>query len=452
MALEIGIWVYDEAPRLSTQMSQPICEALIPIQSARERNTDFWPLRPPPSSPQTRRKSLNDLIGMFSSFWCPCRHTILRVSLSPSVTFTNQHITTPGPYHYQENRSSNGGPSAFYQQTTMQNPWMTLADRALPDTKRMPLSSMSRMSPSESPKRGQTIGYTRERSSSNRNLPDANKLQIQPRRASDEVAASSSHRMMARISPAASRRSISVMNVGDSFQRSASRLGSQTNIMKAQLRRDSNQFQQQKLASSNASPTNKYGPMASNVSRASESQAIGVTPSGRRSSLAGLQSMTGYRSQKNSQSDATDRDSPLNTSQKWSREVSLVTSQQQQQTHPQPQSLLAGVGPDMTARQQHITRGQQQGGSSPNSAYPSCSSNSGSRRGSTAEQTPQLQRRGSFAMQTLRKLKRTMSLTKSGTSSQPGSNQDSRRSSSSSNNSTCVPSEDLAVSRPIRSG
>jgi hypothetical protein len=63
MALEIGIWVFNEAPRLSTQMEQPLCEALIPIQSARERNIDFWPLRPPPTSPQTRRKSLNDLIG-----------------------------------------------------------------------------------------------------------------------------------------------------------------------------------------------------------------------------------------------------------------------------------------------------------------------------------------------------------------------------------------------------
>lgn len=63
MALEIGIWLHDEAPRLSTQLAQPICEALIPIQSARERNTDFWPLRQPPTSPQARRKSLNDLLG-----------------------------------------------------------------------------------------------------------------------------------------------------------------------------------------------------------------------------------------------------------------------------------------------------------------------------------------------------------------------------------------------------
>lgn len=73
MALEIGIWVYDEAPRLTTQMVQPICETLIPIQSARERNTDFWPMRAPPSSPQARRKSLNDLIGKFPSSAIYCQ-------------------------------------------------------------------------------------------------------------------------------------------------------------------------------------------------------------------------------------------------------------------------------------------------------------------------------------------------------------------------------------------
>lgn len=63
MALEVGIWLYDEAPRLSINAAQPICEALIRLQEARERNTDFWPLKVPLSSPQTRRKSLNDLIG-----------------------------------------------------------------------------------------------------------------------------------------------------------------------------------------------------------------------------------------------------------------------------------------------------------------------------------------------------------------------------------------------------
>lgn len=63
MALEVSIWLFDEAPRLSTQMPQAICETLIRLQEARERNTDFWPLRAPPCSPQTRRKSLNDLIG-----------------------------------------------------------------------------------------------------------------------------------------------------------------------------------------------------------------------------------------------------------------------------------------------------------------------------------------------------------------------------------------------------
>lgn len=65
MALEVSIWLYEEATahHLSTQTAQPICETLIRLQEARERNTDFWPLRAPPTSPQARRKSLNDLIG-----------------------------------------------------------------------------------------------------------------------------------------------------------------------------------------------------------------------------------------------------------------------------------------------------------------------------------------------------------------------------------------------------
>lgn len=96
------------------------------------------------------------------------------------------------------------------------------------------------------------VMHQRERSSSIRNLPDTNMSQVQPRRASDEVATSSSHRLISRLSPAVSRRSISVMNVGDGYgvnrasRSPASRLGSQANILKAiQMRRDSNQIQQQ---------------------------------------------------------------------------------------------------------------------------------------------------------------------------------------------------------------
>lgn len=79
MALEVGIWRSNDVlatSRLSTQIAQPICETLIPIQSARERRTNYWPLGPPPTSPQSRRRSLNDLIGKRGS------RRIARVALS----------------------------------------------------------------------------------------------------------------------------------------------------------------------------------------------------------------------------------------------------------------------------------------------------------------------------------------------------------------------------------
>ena len=101
----------------------------------------------------------------------------------------------------------------------------------------------------------------RERSSSIRNLPDSSKSPMQPRRASDEVATSSSQRLLSRLSPAASRRSISVMNVGDGFSGAnrpnrspSSRRGSQANILKTiQTRRDSGQIPQQRDQSNNGS-------------------------------------------------------------------------------------------------------------------------------------------------------------------------------------------------------
>lgn len=364
--------------------------------------------------------------------------------------------------------------SAGYQQTSMSNQWSVTNQHNQPgqpgqsntsrlyEPKRSPLTSMST---NESPTRmGQH--YARERSASNRNLPDTSKLQVQPRRASDEMTTSSSHRLMTRISPASSRRSISVMNVGDGFQRS--RQGSQSGTLAkvAQMRRDSqvqlqqmqHQKQQQQMVhgptgSGGASPTIKYNTPTSGSSRASDSQTpvMGMTPSGRRSSLIGIQSMTGYRSQKNSQSDATDHESPLNSiaGQKRSRESSLVASQQQIMLDQKQQQQQVQVD----NKQQHSSR--QQPGSGTNSGHPSCSSQSGSRRGSSTTTDPamaQLQRRGSFAMQTLRKLKRTMSLTKGGQDSQSGSNQDSRRSSSSSNNSNSEAAEDLALSRSTKPG
>lgn len=300
--------------------------------------------------------------------------------------------------------------------------------------------------------------HYRERSSSNRNLQDASKLQIQPRRASDEVATSSSYRLVTRLSPGASRRSISVMNVGDGFvvgsnRLPSSRLGSQASILKT--RRDSSQFQLQLLQrqrdhSNSGSPT-KYGegsPNTSSISRISDSQAtIGLTPSGRRSSLAGIQSLTGYRSQKNSQSDATEHDSPLNTI-KRPREHNVATQQQQLPTG----NDISLPRPSAIHQTQQEKQCQRQVNSGPTSTRPSCSSNSNSRRGSSEQQTPnRLQRRGSFATQTLRKLKRTLSLNKGNGGSQSGSNQESRRSSSSSDRSVSELGEDLAVTRTTKS-
>lgn len=88
MALEISVWPYDEAPRLSAHQAQPICEALIPIQSARERNTDFWPLRAPLASPQSRRKSLNDLMGKNLMVTNASLHSISTLFHHPLTSFT----------------------------------------------------------------------------------------------------------------------------------------------------------------------------------------------------------------------------------------------------------------------------------------------------------------------------------------------------------------------------
>lgn len=302
--------------------------------------------------------------------------------------------------------------------------------------------------------------FTRERSSSNRNLPDTSRLQAhQPRRASDEVAGSSSHRISSRLSPAASRRSISVMNVGGGangepghvsnlvMMRTSPRL-SQANINK--IRRDSNQQPQQSPTVGSPGPgsasqshygRNQYSSASQHHSSSasspptrggSDSQppagmvGITCTPSGRRSSVVGAQSMAGLRSQKNSQSDATDHESPLNTSRRSQSST--------------PQKLA----------ESRRTQQQQQGSQQPTPQ----GSNPGSRRNSS-ERTPQLQRKGSFAATTFRKFKRTMSLTKGPDPDQPGgSGQESRKSSSSSAES--IPEQqvdmDLGATRTVKPG
>lgn len=307
------------------------------------------------------------------------------------------------------------------------------------------MASLARIStPHESPKRANTNLYYRERSSSNRNLPDSNKLQVQPRRASDEVAAS--HHLMTRMSPASSRRSISVINVGDGqsgLLNRQTRFSSQSGSLKSQLRRDSTSQQMQmakKAATSESPKSTKYASPSGSVSRTSEAL-VCTTASGRRSSLVGVQSMVGYRSQKNSQSDATDHESPLNS-------VAQNRTREPTPAQQKPVGLTASSG----FVEQSRTTVQQRRPSGSVSTHPSSSSNAGSRRGSS-EQAPQLQRKGSFAMQTLRKLKRTMSLNKGNeSSSQAGSAHESRRTSSSSSYSASDVTEDLAVSKRSSTG
>lgn len=299
------------------------------------------------------------------------------------------------------------------------------------------------------------MAFVRERSSSNRNLPDTSKIRgtTQPRRASDEVAGSSSQRLMARISPAPSRRSISVMNVGDNYVRSSSKLGSASNLIKqAQMRRDSMQQQQQQAHQSPASgsPVTKYSQQSDDSPSRSRmaidsSQAgtggtaqVGITPSGRRSSLVGIQSMTGYRSQKNSHSATSDASDHSRSPVKSGASSSASLAQKRSQPVTPQQSNLADpvikLGPKAQQHRASIV-----------SVSPSQSS---SRRGST-EQHPPLQRKGSFALLTLRKLKRTMSLTKGSDQEQSGSNQDSRQSSFSSSESSTNLAEDLGITRRI---
>lgn len=405
MALEIGIWVYDEAPRLSTQMAQPICEALVPIQSARERNTDFWPLRPPPSSPQARRKSLNDLIGKSQ-----------RISNSgPRKSHPDCGFLRPESHKRAENHSVfDGQLSAGYHQTIMPTQWSKRTHHEQP----VMVNAVQNQLESK-----YSVGevFVRERSASNRNLPDTSLLRTQPRRASDEVAASSSHRLSTRVSPAASRRSISVMNVGDSqpnYVRPSSRVGS---IMKGQSSRESAANQ-----SVSGSPVTKYSPpMNVGSTRSSEVQTETYTPSGRRSSLKGVQSMVGYRSQKNSQSDASDREQQ--------------TQVQQQQHHQQ--STNQRTGPNMSSS------------SASKTSELSTPVKSSSRRGSNSDQQQPgpLQRKGSFAMLTFRKLKRTMSLTKDSEDASGAGQNNMKGSHSSSEESELNLGEDVGVTRRIAS-
>lgn len=283
--------------------------------------------------------------------------------------------------------------------------------------------------------------FVRERSSSNRNLPDSNRLQAQQRRASDEIAGSSSQRLSSRLSPAASRRSISVMNVGDGghmplLSRPSSRLGSQGSIMK--VRRDSTQLQSMSpIRGYNAGQLQQKQPTDGSKIEAPAS----ALPSSGRSSLAGI-SQVSYNTPKNSQSEPTEPH-PASTGistgtlQKRSQAAAPKSSNPTMSGNEQlnapkirPQSRGSVSGPSQA------TGGASQPAGidyNPVGTY----SGSGSRRNSGQQTPPVLQRKGSFAMMTLRKLKRTMSLNKGSEQSEGGSGgPHSRRSSNESVDST----------------
>lgn len=258
------------------------------------------------------------------------------------------------------------------------------------------------------------------------------------------MAGSSGQRLSAKVSPATSRRSISVMNVFDNqsglFSRPSSRLGSQSNVLRVQSRKNSsNQLVQQQACQTSAT-TDSAGQQ--------QSAPVVFTAAGRRSSLVGMKSMAGYRSQKSSQSDATDQESPRSSGQRRSQPCTpqksrLATSSSasagQAQSEPVPYS-----------------RSLQQSQSSAVSASPTTGNMSprltgsgpDSRRGSGEH--PSVQRRGSLVAITLRKLKRTMSISRNDQDGDDG--QDGRRQSESSHESVSLSvQEDLAVSRRVSS-
>lgn len=315
---------------------------------------------------------------------------------------------------------------------------------------------------------GQTsVQFARERSASNRNLPDTNRLQAQQRRASDEIAGGASQRSGIRLSPAASRRSISVMNVGDGhlalLSRPSSRLGSQGSIMRA--RRDSSQLilgSSPNRSHNSISQQKQLSDSQTKLAGQADSPPVGMTPAGRRSSLVGIQTMIGYKTPKNSQSDSTEQqNNPGNKSAVSTQALQMRSTQ----TGAPKVSSLTGAASEQQQQQQvkiHPTNPHHHRGSISGTLQPATSgaaaantqatfsaeygtstgSNSGtnSRRNSGDQRhPPMLQRKDSFAMMTLRKLKRTMSLTKGSdhADGQSGSGgQRSRRSSDSSASST----------------
>lgn len=332
--------------------------------------------------------------------------------------------------------------SAGYQNTAVPIPWTSAVNPSNYKQRQTQLGMVHQDSNASMSMGTTSAHFVRERSSSNRNLPDTNRLQAQQRRASDELAGSSSQRLSSRLSPAASRRSISVMNVGDGghvplLSRPSSRLGSQGSIMKA--RRDSTQLQSTSpLRNYNAGQLQQKQPSDSSKADAP----IGAIPTSGRSSLAEISQVMSYNTPKNSQSDSTEL-YPTSTGisggalQKRSQAAtpkssnpSMSATEKLNAPKIRPQSRGSISGPSQA------TGGvSQQAGAdyNPVGTY----SGSGSRRNSGQQTPPVLQRKGSFAMMTLRKLKRTMSLTKGSEQSEGGSGgPHSRRSSGESVNST----------------
>lgn len=177
MALEIAIWAHE--PRALAQQ-QPLCEALIPLASAKLKGSDYWPLRRPLGSPHLRRKSLNDLLGKFR----------FKRLLPAAVPATRCIATDLVP------RAANRSSELLYASAA---------------------AAVGFPKPAANDGGGGQGLFGRQRSSSNRNLPERplalHQLNQQPRRASDELFRGRAQKLLS-LSPGQSRRAISALNVG----------------------------------------------------------------------------------------------------------------------------------------------------------------------------------------------------------------------------------------------
>ncbi|KAG9508915.1 Rab-3-interacting molecule unc-10, partial [Fragariocoptes setiger] len=218
MAFEVGIWRHEDQLTLSTTKPQPVCETLISIQTARDRNTDWWPLRSPIVSPREsdRRKSLNDLLDNLSrgrDLSIGGTQSVMSSAYTGSTTadmnLSNEQYRRSGSIAQVCYSSPSGGAQQQQQrqQQQQQQQWQQHHQ--------------------QSPTHFSIMANSRRRSSSNRHLPNQTVLNsATPRRASDEVCPSTSRLLSNRVSPQQSRRSISVIDVVENNKQAGSSRGS----------------------------------------------------------------------------------------------------------------------------------------------------------------------------------------------------------------------------------